>query len=82
MPPGGDRAAAAGMTEWVRKEKHLAELLDGIRLQAEDGWVLILPDADEPRFQIVAQADSMDNARRLARQYANRLAKTQLLIRK
>ncbi|WII36417.1 sugar phosphate nucleotidyltransferase [Paenibacillus thiaminolyticus] len=71
-----------GMTEWVRKGKHRAELLDGIRLQAEDGWVLILPDADEPRFQIVAQADSMDNARRLARQYANRLAKTQLLIRK
>ncbi len=54
-----------GMTEWVRKGNHRAELLDGIRLQAEDGWVLFCPTPTRPRFQIVAQADSMDNARRL-----------------
>ncbi|EPR13682.1 mannose-1-phosphate guanyltransferase [Ruminiclostridium papyrosolvens] len=35
-----------------------AELLDGIKLYLEDGWVLIIPDADTPAFKIISEGSS------------------------
>jgi Nucleoside-diphosphate-sugar pyrophosphorylase involved in lipopolysaccharide biosynthesis/translation initiation factor 2B, gamma/epsilon subunits (eIF-2Bgamma/eIF-2Bepsilon) len=35
-----------------------AELLDGIKLYLDDGWVLIIPDADTPAFKIISEGSS------------------------
>ena len=40
-----------------------AELLDGIKLYLEDGWVLILPDADTPAFKIISEGSSAITAK-------------------
>ncbi|HEX2927265.1 MAG TPA: mannose-1-phosphate guanyltransferase [Ruminiclostridium sp.] len=35
-----------------------AELMDGIKLYLDDGWVLIMPDADTPAFKIISEGSS------------------------
>ncbi|AEY64662.1 mannose-1-phosphate guanyltransferase [Clostridium sp. BNL1100] len=40
-----------------------AELLDGIKLYLEDGWVLIIPDADTPAFKIISEGSSAITAK-------------------
>lgn len=52
------------------KEKKL-ELLDGIKLYFNTGWVLILPDADSPTFRIISEANSSDAAEELCNKYCN-----------
>ncbi|MBD0379868.1 sugar phosphate nucleotidyltransferase [Paenibacillus sedimenti] len=45
------------MRSMMERGKHTqVELVDGIKFYHEDGWVLLLPDADDPVFQVVAQA--------------------------
>ncbi|UHA72271.1 sugar phosphate nucleotidyltransferase [Paenibacillus sp. 481] len=70
------------MMDWVRRSELEAELLDGIRVQTEDGWVLILPDQDEPAFTVVAQSESASKARILATDFAARLHTTYQTLRK
>ncbi len=45
--------------------------IDGIRIEAGDEWVLVLPDADRPLFHIVAEARSEQAAKSLADKYAS-----------
>ncbi len=45
------------------------ELLDGIKLYSETGWVLILPDADIPAFRIIAESASSEEAEAIASKY-------------
>ncbi len=42
------------------------ELLDGVKVHKDGGWVLVLPDPDEPIFKVVAEADSLDQAKQMA----------------
>ncbi|MFW5435453.1 sugar phosphate nucleotidyltransferase [Paenibacillus apiarius] len=70
------------LMEWVRRESVQAECLDGVRIQSEEGWILIQPDQDEPLFHIIAQAESPAKARILAHEFAGKLTNTQPLIRK
>jgi mannose-1-phosphate guanylyltransferase / phosphomannomutase len=42
------------------------ELLDGIKVFAENGWTLILPHSDEPSFQVFAQGATKQEAEALA----------------
>jgi mannose-1-phosphate guanylyltransferase/phosphomannomutase len=48
-------------------------LLDGVKLQHDDGWVLCLPDTDEPATQIWAEGPTASAARLLAEQYSRRV---------
>ncbi len=41
------------------------ELLDGIKLYTETGWILVVPDADKPIFRLIAESNSESQAEEL-----------------
>jgi mannose-1-phosphate guanylyltransferase/phosphomannomutase len=47
-----------------------AKATDGIKIQLGSDWVLVLPDPDEPKFHLVSEAQSDDEAEALASKYA------------
>jgi mannose-1-phosphate guanylyltransferase/phosphomannomutase len=49
------------------------ELLDGIKVFTEEGWILILPDCEEPIFKIVSEAGSQEAAENLANRYIKKI---------
>jgi len=49
------------------------ELIDGVKVRHDDGWVLALPDPEEPVTHIWTEADSQGRADELAREYGRRL---------
>lgn len=49
------------------------ELLDGIKVYDEGGWVLILPDLEEPVFKVVSQARSEEDALRMAKRIRDQI---------
>jgi mannose-1-phosphate guanylyltransferase / phosphomannomutase len=49
------------------------ELTDGIRVAREGGWVLVLPDATDPLFNVYAEGRSEDEANRYADELARRI---------
>jgi mannose-1-phosphate guanylyltransferase / phosphomannomutase len=49
------------------------ELTDGIRIGRDGGWVLVLPDASDPIFNVYAEGDSADGADRHADELARRI---------
>ncbi|MCX7570703.1 sugar phosphate nucleotidyltransferase [Tumebacillus sp. DT12] len=49
------------------------ELLDGIKVFTESGWTLILPDSDEPLFQVFAQGATKQEAEELAGSFAEKI---------
>jgi mannose-1-phosphate guanylyltransferase / phosphomannomutase len=48
-------------------------LLDGVKLLLDDGWVLCLPDPDEPITRIWAEAPTDRAARQLVEEYGRRV---------
>lgn len=52
-----------------RTKNARAELVDGIRFVHDEGSVLLLPDADDPVFQVIVQADSLQAAESLVQPY-------------
>jgi mannose-1-phosphate guanylyltransferase/phosphomannomutase len=48
-----------------------ARTTDGIKIQLEDEWVLVLPDPDEPRLHLVAEGRSDDEAQALVEKYGS-----------
>jgi mannose-1-phosphate guanylyltransferase/phosphomannomutase len=50
------------------KQKKL-ELLDGIKLYSNQGWVLIIPDADKPTFRIISESNSSIESEALCDKY-------------
>ncbi|TCP53726.1 mannose-1-phosphate guanylyltransferase/phosphomannomutase [Tumebacillus sp. BK434] len=49
------------------------ELVDGIKVFKDGGWTLILPDSDEPMFQVFAQGVTEQLAEELAGMYAQKI---------
>jgi mannose-1-phosphate guanylyltransferase / phosphomannomutase len=49
------------------------ELTDGIRISREGGWVLVLPDASDPQFNVYAEGRSDDEARGYVDEIASRI---------
>ena len=47
--------------------------VDGVKHQNDGEWVLVLPDADRPLFNVYAEANDDDRALSLAHEYAERL---------
>jgi mannose-1-phosphate guanylyltransferase/phosphomannomutase len=50
-----------------------ALLVDGVRVTYPDGWVLAVPDPEEPMTHVWAESTSDAEARRLAQEYARRI---------
>ena len=48
-------------------------LIDGVKVVTDDGWVLALPDPEEPVTHIWAEAATDTDARRLAQEHARRV---------
>jgi mannose-1-phosphate guanylyltransferase/phosphomannomutase len=48
-------------------------LVDGVKLPEPDGWVLVVPDPEEPTTHIWAEASSEAEARTRAREHAIRI---------
>jgi mannose-1-phosphate guanylyltransferase/phosphomannomutase len=48
-----------------------SELLDGIKLFLDDGWVLITPDADKPAFKIISEGSTAIAAEEHCLQFHN-----------
>jgi mannose-1-phosphate guanylyltransferase/phosphomannomutase len=49
------------------------ELTDGIRVERDGGWVLVLPDASDPTFNVFAEGESADDAHRFVDETAGRI---------
>ena len=49
------------------------ELTDGIRISREGGWVLVLPDASDPQFNIYAEGRSDEEAQHYADEITARI---------
>ena len=49
------------------------ELTDGIRVSRDGGWVLVLPDASDPLFNVYAEGRSDDEANRYADEVSTRI---------
>jgi mannose-1-phosphate guanylyltransferase/phosphomannomutase len=56
-----------------RAGEHEVEMIDGVKVRHGDGWVLALPDPDEPVTHIWAEGDTPARARALVEEYARRL---------
>jgi mannose-1-phosphate guanylyltransferase / phosphomannomutase len=48
-------------------------LVDGVKVLADDGWVLVLPDPEDPICHVWAEGASMSDARRRAQDYVGRI---------
>lgn len=49
------------------------ELLDGVRFTEENGWVLVLPDADMPVFRIYSEGNTSETAEYIADKYLDKI---------
>lgn len=49
------------------------ELTDGIRVRRDGGWVLVIPDASDPLFNVYAEGRSAEEANRYADEIASRI---------
>jgi mannose-1-phosphate guanylyltransferase/phosphomannomutase len=49
------------------------ELVDGVKVNHERGWVLLLPDPEEPVTHIWAEGDTPADAKQLTQEYGRRL---------
>ncbi|MGE5582767.1 MAG: sugar phosphate nucleotidyltransferase [Bacillota bacterium] len=59
------------------KERQL-EMTDGLKVFHEQGWALVLPDAEEPVFKVYAEAGTAEEADALTRLYMTRISELQL----
>ena len=59
------------------KERQL-EITDGLKVHHEEGWALVLPDADEPIFRIYSEANTTEEADALTDIYLNRINELRL----
>jgi mannose-1-phosphate guanylyltransferase/phosphomannomutase len=69
-----EKAAVMRMiTTDIKKDK--IELIDGIKINETNGWVLILPDATQPIIHIYAEGDTVKNRDKLIDKYIVKIKK-------
>jgi mannose-1-phosphate guanylyltransferase / phosphomannomutase len=56
---------------------HKLEMTDGLKVFHEQGWALVLPDAEEPIFKIYSEANTSEEADALTQIYMNRISELQ-----
>ncbi len=49
------------------------DLIDGVKVHHDKGWVLVLPDPEEPVTHIWAEGDTPEDTRTLAKEYQRRI---------
>ena len=54
-------------------QTELIRQIDGVKHQNGTEWVLVLPDADRPLFNVYAEAKDDDRAWMLVHEYADKL---------
>ncbi len=59
------------------QDRHV-ETTDGLKIYHDQGWALVLPDADEPVFKIYSEANTSEEADALTQMYWNRINEMQL----
>jgi len=59
----------------LSKDRRL-ELIDGVKVLHDDGWVLALPDPEEPVTHIWAEGSNAASAKALAQEYVRRIRQT------
>lgn len=59
----------------LSKDRRL-ELVDGVKVLHDDGWVLALPDPEEPVTHIWAEGPDQARAKSLAQEYVRRIRQT------
>jgi mannose-1-phosphate guanylyltransferase/phosphomannomutase len=64
-------AVMRSLVESAEHERLL--LVDGVKILHDDGWVLVLPDPEEPASHVWAEAGNDSDARRLAHDYVGRI---------
>ncbi len=57
----------------TEKSKDKIELLDGVKFMLEDGWVLILPDADLPLCRVYAEGINPQVAESMCQKYTEKI---------
>jgi mannose-1-phosphate guanylyltransferase/phosphomannomutase len=81
IPPVSHRSAVEfcpwevkGRVMRTMMERHLkdrVDLTDGVKVFVEDGWVLVVPDADRPEYQIIASTLDPVHSAALVEEYAS-----------
>ncbi|MDR6878550.1 sugar phosphate nucleotidyltransferase [Bacillus sp. 3255] len=56
-----------------RSKNTPVDLVDGIKFYHENGWILLLPDSDDPIVQLIAQSADRTAARELVQSYRNHI---------
>ncbi|MCD5407445.1 MAG: NTP transferase domain-containing protein [Desulfotomaculum sp.] len=59
----------------IEEKPDKLELLDGIKVYHQDGWALVLPDAEEPLCRVYSEGSSMEIAQELAGIYVQKINK-------
>lgn len=54
------------------------EMTDGLKVFHNEGWALVLPDAEEPVFRVYSEANTPEEADALSQMYMNRINELQL----
>jgi mannose-1-phosphate guanylyltransferase/phosphomannomutase len=64
----------AVMREMVeRNNERTLDLIDGVKVVLDDGWVLVVPDPEEPATHVSAEAPTESEAVARAQEYARRI---------
>ena len=64
----------AVMREMVeRNSDRSLDLIDGVKVILDDGWVLVVPDPEEPATLVMAEAPTESEAVARAQEYARRI---------
>ncbi len=58
-------------------KNHPLEMTDGLKVFHEQGWALVLPDAEEPIFKIYSEANTSEEADALSQIYLTRIHQLQ-----
>ena len=61
------------MRSLVESAEGELQLVDGVKELHDDGWVLVLPDPEEPISHVWAEGPSDSDARRRAQDYVGRI---------
>jgi mannose-1-phosphate guanylyltransferase/phosphomannomutase len=54
-------------------ERHLrdqVDLTDGVKVFVDGGWVLVVPDPDNPAYHVIASTRAQEQAERLVGEYS------------
>ncbi len=74
VPTPWDRKGAVMRAMVERTEEGRVTLVDGVKVDYEHGWALILPDPEQPVTHVWAEGTSDTEARRLVAVWAGRIA--------